>query len=140
MFGDATGLKKLLAIALVALMALGSVAMWLGIPFAWIYGASQVADSSQPSMGPYVMVIVGVPVSMVVMGKILSTLNRIYGQLTATAPTVPVRLPWLRSATGERDVHYPFTVLDIVMVISVAIVVVGATVWFFFFAGSPLPR
>jgi hypothetical protein len=140
MFGNATGLRKLAAIALLALMAIGSVALWLGIPFAWIYGASQVADSTQPTMGPYVMVILGIPISMVIVGKILWSLNRRYGELTGTTPKVDVRLPWLRSTTGERDVHYPATVLDVVMVISVAIVLFLLAVWFFLFAGSPLPR
>jgi hypothetical protein len=42
--------------------------------------------------------------------------------------------------SGEREVHYPFTVLDLVMVVSVAIALVAMGVWFFFFAGSPLPR
>jgi hypothetical protein len=138
-FGNATGLRKLAAIALIVLMAIGSVMLWLGIPFAWIYGASQVADSTQPTMGPYVMVIVGIPISMVIVGKILSRLNRLYGEITQTAPRVPVRLPWLRSSTGERDIHYPFSVLDLVMVASVAIVLCLLAVWFFVFAGSPLP-
>jgi hypothetical protein len=140
MFGEATGLRKAAAVGLILLMAVGSVALWLGIPFAWVYGASQVADSSQPSLGPYVMVIVGIPASMVLMGKLLSKLNRLYGRITQTAPTIPVQLPWMRAATGERNPHYPMSVLDVVMVVSVTVVLIGVAVWFFFLAGSPLPR
>ena len=36
-----------------ALMALGSVVMWFGVPLGLIYLASRLADSPNPSMGPY---------------------------------------------------------------------------------------
>jgi hypothetical protein len=140
MFGTARGASKLAAIGLVALMALGSVALWVGIPLGWIYLASQLTNSSQPSLGPYVLIIIGIPASMVVMGKLLGRLNALFGRITETTPHVNIRLPWLRSMSGEREVHYPFTVLDLVMVVSVAIALVAMGVWFFFFAGSPLPR
>jgi hypothetical protein len=87
-----------------------------------------------------VLIIIGIPASMVVMGKLLGRLNALFGRITETTPHVNIRLPWLRSMSGEREVHYPFTVLDLVMVVSVAIALVAMGVWFFFFAGSPLPR
>ena len=37
MFGSARGLAKIGAIGLIALMALGSVGLWVGIPLGWIY-------------------------------------------------------------------------------------------------------
>jgi hypothetical protein len=40
---------------------------------------------------------------------------------------------------GERESGHPRTVLDVVMVISVAIAVVASAIWFFGFAGSSLP-
>src|SRR5919109_1447410 len=120
MLGSARGLTKVAALGLIMLMALGSVALWVGIPLGWIYLASQMTDSSQPSLGPYMLIIVGIPVSMVVMGKLLGRLNELFGRVTDTAPRVRIHLPWMRSMSGERDVHYPFTVLDLVMVISVA--------------------
>ena len=89
--------SKLVALLLILVMALGSVVLWLGVPIAWIYGASQLVSSSQPSMGPYVMVLVGIPVSMVLVGKALSKLNRVYGVVTHTTPEVRVVAPWRRS-------------------------------------------
>ena len=38
------------AIMLVALMALGSVVMWIGVPVALIYAASRLADSPKRAM------------------------------------------------------------------------------------------
>lgn len=121
-------------------MALGSVMLWLGIPFIWIYGASQMVDSSQPSMGAYVAVLVGIPLSMIVVGKALSKLNAVYGNVTDTTPTVRVRTPWLRSMRGERDAGRPRTILDVVMVISVSAALALFGIWFLFFAeGGGIP-
>lgn len=121
-------------VVLIALMAVGSISLWLGIPVAWIYLASRLVDSSQPTMGPYVMVLVGIPVSMVVVGKLLSKLNRVYGRVTHTTPSVRVRAPWMRSMRDGRDVGQPRTILDVVMVISVSLALTCFGIWFFLFA------
>jgi hypothetical protein len=123
-------------------MAVGSVFLWLGIPLGWIYVASLMADTSQPTLGPYLVVIFGIPISMVIVARVLGRLNRIYGEVTETTPRVRVVLPWLRSMRGEREAPttHTRTVLDVVMIISVAIAVVCFLIWFFFFAGSSLPR
>jgi hypothetical protein len=131
--------RALLAALLIALMAIFSVVLWLGIPIGWLYLASRIAKSSQPSMGPYVLVLVGIPASMVVVGKLLSKLNRAYGDLTGTTPTVRMRNPWLRSMRGERDTGRPTTILEVVMVWSVSLALLCFGIWFFVFAGSSLP-
>ena len=125
---------RISAVVLIALMAVGSISLWLGIPVAWIYLASRLVDSSQPTMGPYVMVLVGIPVSMVVVGKLLSKLNRVYGSVTHTTPSVRVRSPWMRSMRDGRDVGQPRTILDVVMVISVTLALTCFGIWFFLFA------
>ena len=131
--------RKATAALLILLMAIGSIVLWLGIPLGWIYLVSILFDSSQPSMTAYVMVIVGIPLTMVVMGKLLSRLNRVYGEVTGTTPQVRVVMPWHRSLRGERDSGYPTTILDIVMVISVGLALICFAIWFFAFAGSSLP-
>lgn len=131
--------RRALAIALVALMALGSISLWLVIPVAWIYAASQLQDGVNPTFGPYLLIIFGVPISMAIMGKLLSRLNRTYGRVTGFDSTVRVQLPWHRSMRGERDPARPRSVLDVVMVISVALAGLVFALWFFFIAGSSLP-
>ncbi len=128
-----------MAVGLILLMAVGSIVMWLAVPLAWIYGVSQSVESSQPTMGPYVLLLFGIPVSMMIMGKLLGSLNRFYGRVTHTTPEVKVVLPWQRSMRAERDAGHPRTVLDVVMVVSVAIAMTLFGAWFFLFAGSPLP-
>ncbi|WP_372790961.1 hypothetical protein [Paraconexibacter sp.] len=134
MLGSGTLGTKLVAVLLIALMAVGSVMMWLGVPFLWIYFVSQSVKSSQPSMGPYVLLLFGIPASMVLVGRFLGRINRIYGEVTNTTPEVKVVLPWHRSMRGERDAGHPRTVLDVVMVLSVACALTLMGIWFFFFA------
>ena len=127
------------AVLLILLMGVGSILMWLAVPLAWIYFVSQKTTSSQPSMGAYVLLLFGIPASMVVVGKLLGRLNRLYGEVTGTTPTVRVQMPWHKSLRGDRGSGHPRTVLDVVMVISVALALFCFAVWFFAFAGSSLP-
>lgn len=131
------------AILLVAAMAVGSGFMWVGLPIVLVYAASQIASSSEPSMGPYLVIVFGLPLGMVAIGKGLAALDRHYGRVTGTLYTGPLRTAsspsWLRSLRGERTSTRPRTILDSVMVISVIVCVIAAAVWFFAFAGDPTP-
>jgi hypothetical protein len=131
--------QKVAAAALIALMVLGSFMLWVGAPLFWLWVGSQVQKSSQPSMGPYLVVLVGVVASMIVIGKLLSRLNRTYSRVTGTTGQVRVRMPWHRSLRGERTSGRPTTVLDIVMVATVAVAGVVFLLWFLVLAGNPLP-
>jgi len=130
----------LIKAGLIALMALGSVTLWLGAPIGWLYIGSQVqAKSESDGFGPYLLVIGGIAVSVVILTKVLAALSRAYDRASGHDDPVRVRLPWHRSMRGDEDHRPPRKVLDVVMVISVAIAVVAMTIWFFFFAGSSLP-
>jgi hypothetical protein len=128
------------AFGLIALMAIGSIAMWLGAPLFWIWFASHTADTSAPQLGSYMIVIAGIPTTMVILGKALSKLNRVYAELMGTVGDVRIHAPWLRSMRGERTSNRPRTVLDVVMVWSVGLAVIAMGFWFFFIAGSSLPK
>ena len=128
-----------MALVLIALMAIGSVILWIGIPVGWLYLASRLVDSSQPSLGPYVLVIFGIPVTMFLFGKVLFTLDRAFERVTDRPSEADFRPPWLRSMRGERSVSRRITVLEGVMIVSVSIALLAFAVWFFAFAGSPLP-
>ncbi len=126
------------AVALVVLMALGSVVMWIGVPLGLVYVASKLADTPKPSMGPYLVVILGLPIGMAVVGRALGALNRAHIRLTGTEVD-EYRPGWTRSMRGERQVNRRGGVLDTVMGVSVAIAALVFAVWFFGFAGSSLP-
>lgn len=134
------GRAGIAAVALIALMALGSLAIWIGLPLAWLWIGSQVqGSSSEPSMGAYALVAIGLTVSIVAVAKALASLDRAYGRVTGRAPAERTRLAWLRSMRGERAAPRRYTVLDLVMVVSVSLAGVALAVWFLFFAGSSLP-
>jgi hypothetical protein len=125
--------------ALIALMAFGSVFLWIGIPVGWLWIGSQLqSDSGQASFGLYFGVMVGIVLSMVIVGRFLFRLNGVYGRLTGSE-VVRVRLPWHRSLRGENEGRPPRQILDVVMVISVMTAGFAFLVWFLFFAGSSLP-
>ena len=128
-----------ISLFLIALMAIGSVLMWIGLPIGLIYLASQVADSPEPSMGPYLLIIIGLPVGMIAIGKVLGVLDRYHGQLTGLDDGKPQQAAWMKSMRGDRERKRRRSVLDGVMIISVAVALVLAAIWFFGFAGSSLP-
>jgi hypothetical protein len=128
------------AIVLVLLMAAGSVLMWVGLPLGLIWLASALTDSSQPSMGPYLLILIGLPVGMFAIGKALGALDRAHGQITGRLDEGPRRAAWLQSMRDERAPHRrQRSVLDTVMIVSVLLAIIAGAIWFLAFAGSPLP-
>jgi hypothetical protein len=132
--------SRALAGGIVALMALASVALWVGAPLLWVWVGSQLQRGSTPSLGVYLLVLAGVVVSGIVMSKVLSALDRAYGRVTHRDAPVRVRLAWHRSLRGERTSGRPTRMVDVVMVASVSAALLALGVWFFLLAGSSLPR
>jgi hypothetical protein len=128
------------AVMLVLLMAVLSVVMWIGVPLGLIYVASQLADSSNPSAGPYVLVLVGLPIGMAIVGKCLGILDRAHARLTGRIDDSRRPATWMRSMRAERVSTRRAGVLDRVMITSVALAILAFGVWFFAFAGSSLPK
>ena len=120
-------------------MAVGSVAMWLGVPLGLIYLVSQMVETTQPQMGPYLIIVFGVPIGMAVIGKGLGALDRWYGRRTGTLEERR-QMVWLKSMRAERKdaAHGQWKVLDVVMLWSVGTALVCMGIWFFFFAGSSI--
>jgi hypothetical protein len=132
-------LSKLGASVLVVLMIVCSLMLWVGIPLAWLYIGSQMVSTTQPSMGPYMVVGVGILVSVILDAMLISRLNRSYQRLTGTDGKIRVQLPWLRSMRAERNAGWPIGVLEVIMVGTVTLAAAAAGIWFFFFAGSSIP-
>jgi hypothetical protein len=128
------------ALLLVLLMALGSVVMWIGVPLGLIYLASRLAGSSNPSAGPYVLVLVGLPIGMAIVGKCLGMLDRAHSRLTGRADDTRRPPAWMRSMRAERGSTRRGGVLDRVMIASVGVAILAFGIWFFAFAGSSLPN
>lgn len=134
-----TVLSKPAALLLIALMAVGSVFLWLVVPVGWLWIASHSTETSAPTLGPYLLVIFAIPVTMYIVGKLLFKTNSLYERVTGQEAEVRVQLPWHKSMRDAPGSGRPTTVLDVVMISSVTIALVAFMIWFFFFAGSSLP-
>lgn len=123
-------------------MAVGSVCVWVGNPMLWLWITARL-QSTQARMGPYALMLLGITLTAVLLGKGLAWLNRLYGRVTGTTSTITVVWPWRRSLRGgrssarETDGRHPVTVLDVVMVLSVTAAVIALVVWFVIV--KPLP-
>jgi hypothetical protein len=132
-FGAAAGI-------VVAIMVLGAFSMWTIIPFGWIWIGSMVSESQQPSGGPYMVVFVGIVLSIVTMAWVLSRLNRVYVRITGSTQLPRAQLPaWKKSLSDDRSSPHGMSVLEGVILASVLLAGVAMAVWFLIIAGSPLP-
>jgi hypothetical protein len=134
-----TILSKPAALLLIVLMALGSVFLWIVVPVGWLWIASHATDTSAPTLGPYLLIIFAVPVTMWLVGKLLFRTNRLYERVTGTDSEVRVQLPWHKSLRDSANSGRPTTVLDVVMISSVGVALLAFGVWFFIFANATMP-
>jgi hypothetical protein len=132
--------RHVAATFLVLLMIVAALSMWTVIPLGWVWIGSRISKTQDPAGGPYMVVLVGIVVSILVVSWLLGRLNRVYVHLTGTNTVEPIRANWLKSMRDTAGVpNYP-TVLETVIVASVILAVIAMTVWFFVAAGSPLPN
>jgi hypothetical protein len=120
----------------IALMAAGGLGMWIANPVLWLWITARLQSGTQPSMGPYALLLLGVILTCVAIGKGISSLNRYYARITGATPTVRVIVPWRRSLRGGRsqmkdtDGRLPVSVLDVIMVTSVVLAVISFSAWY----------
>jgi hypothetical protein len=124
-------------VAIISAMAFGSVMLWFGWPLGLIYLVSKMVDSTQPTMGPYLVLLFGIPLGMVAIGRFLGSLDRHYKRRTLNEGD-RYRPGWLKSMRGERKTESNWNVLDIVMMWSVVMALLFMAVFFIFFPSSPI--
>jgi hypothetical protein len=132
--------RNLAAKILVAAMIVAALSMWTVIPLGWVWVGSQLSSGQAPAGGPYMVVLFGIVISILLISWLLSRLNNVYINLTGTQTVEPIRPAWLKSLRdSEGPRPYP-TVLETVIVASVVLAIISVTAWFFLLAGSPLPN
>jgi hypothetical protein len=132
--------KNVAATAVFFAMLLAAFSLWTLIPLGWVYIASKLAKSQFPSIGPYMIVIVGIIVTVLIDAWIIGRLNDLYVRVTGSNRLVQSRPGWLKSMRDTGPVHGSVTVVEAVMMSSVMLAAVALMVWFFLLAGSPLPN
>jgi hypothetical protein len=120
---------RLAAAVLIALMAIGSVALWILVPLGSLWVASQLVGSSAEEY------VVGLPltvVAMVLFGMILGRLNWLYLRITGV-------IARYEAEEEEFGVAPPFLrgPLEPLLVGSLVIAIVALAIWFLFIARNP---
>jgi len=136
---------RLKRLGLVTGSALVSLNIWTGAPLLAVWVGSQIQHSSTNLSMTAVFSVVAVLAALVfALGWLLTWINARYDELTGRPAAARRTSPWLRSMRGERETDtrrkYGVSTIEKIVVLTVVAAVIIFEVWFFFFAGSSLPR
>jgi hypothetical protein len=123
---------------LIAVMGVGSLFLWIGIPAGWLFIASRLS-SEYPKI--YLLALIFCPLTMIGFGWFLLRVNDRYVSLFPEPERRERRgrEAWLGAVGADASTRRPWPALEMFMSISVTLAVIALGVWFFFFAGSSLP-
>lgn len=112
------------ALLLLAMMAVGGLALWIGVPLGWLYVGSLVQGETGSLGGALAVMAVGVAASIALIVSLLGWLSRKHAHV--------------REARG-LDAHGPVA-LEGIMAVSATLAIAGFAAWFFLLSGSsPVP-
>jgi uncharacterized membrane protein YcjF (UPF0283 family) len=101
------------------IMVGASLALWIGVPVAWLWIGSQVQGSTGNVGTAIAVMLIGAIVSIVALAWLLGRLNRMHEHL--------------REARGADMTRPPL--LEVVLVVTAAVALIGFALWFFVLAG-----
>ncbi|MFL5840369.1 MAG: hypothetical protein ACJ77Z_07950 [Thermoleophilaceae bacterium] len=107
------------AVLTAVIMVGASLLLWIGVPAGWLWVGSQIQGSTGSLGTAIAVMLIGAIVSIVALAWLLGRLNRVHEQL--------------REARGIEPEGPPL--LEVVLVITAAVALVGFAIWFFVFAG-----
>jgi hypothetical protein len=128
------------AAAVFLAMLLAAFSLWTLIPLGWVYIASKLSHSQFPSIGPYMVVVIGIIVTVLVDAWLIGRLNDLYVRVTGSNRLAATRPGWLKSLRDAAPIQNSVTVVEAVMMSSVMLAALALITWFFLLAGSPLPN
>jgi hypothetical protein len=117
------------------------LALWVGSRFeGWVGGSGTGSGTTMRALFVLVATLALLEGVLVV---VLTRLSAAYDELTGRPHAARQTSPWLRSMRGEREEfarkREGISGVERVVVVSVVAAALALEVWFFFFAGSPLP-
>jgi hypothetical protein len=125
--------RRAAALSVLALMFATGLAVWTAVPVGWLWLGSQLSARQQPGAGPYVLIVLGIPLTIALLVRIVYRLDGAHAKLTRQAATARAPRPWLKSLGAERQ-RRPWTAGDAVMTASVAVALLAMLIWFLLFA------
>lgn len=126
--------------AIIAAMLLLSMSLWTVVPLGWIWIGSQLSKTQFPSVGPYMLVLGGIIITIVALAWVLGRLNHLYIRVTGTSTVRAARASWLKSLRDSEGPNEGPTVIETVIVASAMFAIAALAIWFLLIAGSPLPN
>lgn len=123
--------------ALVATMFIGSIGMWLGAPALWLWLAGRNSAVSQTAMGSLVIILIGIPITMIAIGKLLTRIDDRYTAKFGRGEALNERARWLHGVRGDGE---EASMLDKIMVASIGLAFLAVGIWFIFFSGGSAQR
>ena len=139
-----TGLRAAVRFVLIGA---GALLVGFGVPLAWIWLGSKLQGTtgeSRINASTAAVVFVGIVFTYIGLLTIFGWLqNRFFGdQPREGSRPAPARHPWNRSMRDEpyRPGERALSPLETLFVATAIVVSVAFMLWFFLFAGSPLPQ
>jgi hypothetical protein len=133
-------LKRLLLLTATTLVA---VNIWTGAPLLALWVGSRIVGQRALTMGAVLLVVVLLALFVTAMAFALTWLSARYDELTQRPSGEHRTSPWMRSMRDEQKdlarAKLGTTPVEWIVTASTVLAVIGLEIWFFFFAGSPLP-
>jgi hypothetical protein len=107
------------ALLTAVIMVGASLLLWIGVPAGWLWIGSQIQGSTGNVGTAIAVMLIGAVVSIVALAWVLGRLNQMHEHL--------------REARGAELTGPPL--LEVVLVVTAAIALIGFAVWFFVLAG-----
>ena len=117
-------------------IVVGSLLLWLGIPAAWVWIGTSVAEDQATGYG---IALVGAAPSMAVWGWALYRLQLHRNRLTGVPQSEGQRAGWLRSLSAGRDEGRNTSLLESSLVLSAIVAGVAFALWLVFGPPAPWP-
>ncbi len=134
------GLRRTLILIATTLLAIN---FWTGAPLAALWVGSRVVGQRALSMAAVFVVVATLAVLLGAMAFALTWLSARYDELIGRPTGERRTLPWLRSMRAEESAlirkKRGTTALEAIVVANTVTAVLALEIWFFFFAGNPLP-
>jgi hypothetical protein len=128
----------LAAVAVALVMLFFALSIWTLIPLGWVWIGSQLAATQFPSIGPYILVLFGIIVTILATAWVIGRLNDVYVSLTGTHTVAPLRSSWLRSVRDTGHEYGQPRLVEVILILSAILALACFAFWFLLFAGSPI--
>lgn len=126
------GRDRAAAAFLLAVLAVGCLALFVGVPVGVLWGLSNLTDSL---VTHFVLGLIGIPLLIALLSPALFWVNALYLRVTAAGEPDEEDEDW---DDGEHDRRLARGPLEPMLVAAFVVALVALIVWFFFFAENPV--